>query len=59
MMTDYRYRIYDATEQHILANNLTLEQAQKVKQYLQADAPNNTLEIEKYVVTTPKWQLNR
>ena len=54
MMTDYRYRIYDSTEQHILANNLTLEQAQKVKQYLQADAPLNTLEIEKYVPHTPK-----
>ena len=54
MMTDYRYRIYDATEQHILANNLTLEQAVKVKQHLQLDVPHNTLEIEKYVAHEPK-----
>ena len=54
MMTDHRYRIYDLTEQHTLANNLTLEQAVKVKQHLQADVPHNTLEIEKYVPHKPK-----
>ena len=59
MMTDHRYRIYDLTEQHTLANNLTLEQAVKVKQHLQADVPHNTLEIEKYVPYKPKWTLNK
>ena len=49
MMADYRYRIYDLTEQHILANNLTLEQANQVLTFLQKDVPNNTLEIERYV----------
>ena len=44
----YLYRIYDSTEQHILANNLTLEQATQVKQFLQKDVPDNTLEIERY-----------
>ena len=54
MMKEYRYRIYDFTDQHILANNLTLEQAVKVKQHLQADVPHNTREIEKDVPHKPK-----
>ena len=48
MMIEYRYRIYDRTDQHILANNLTLEQAQQAVKFLQKDVPNNTLEIERY-----------
>lgn len=47
-MIEYRYRIYDCTDQHILANNLTLEQANQVLKHLQKDVPTNTLEIERY-----------
>ena len=47
-MIEYRYRIYDCTDQHILANNLTLEQANRVLKFLQKDVPDNTLEIERY-----------
>ena len=52
---EYRYRIYDQTEQHILANNLTLEQAQMLTKHIQKDVPNNTLEIERYT----KWLANK
>ena len=43
------YRIYDHTTQNTIANAIpTLEQAQEVKHFLQADAPSNELEIEEY-----------
>jgi hypothetical protein len=44
-----RYRIYDQTDQHILASEIpTLEKAQELLGILLKDFPTNELEIESY-----------
>jgi len=44
-----RYRIYDQTDQHILASEIpTLEKAQELISILLKDFPTNELEIESY-----------
>ena len=47
-MAGVRYRIVDATDNEILANNLTLEQAHETLDLLEAQYPGNKLEIESY-----------
>jgi|SaaInlV_125m_DNA_1040241.scaffolds.fasta_scaffold228362_2 hypothetical protein len=43
------YRIYDHTDQNILASGIpTLEQANEVLHFLKLDTPANTIEIESY-----------
>ena len=47
-MPSTRYRIVDTTDDEILANNLSQEQAVETLGLLESQYPNNRLEIESY-----------
>ena len=53
-MTATRYRIYDRTDDEILANELDKDQAQETLDLLYQIYPNNELEIESYTTTRHK-----
>ena len=54
-MTATRYRVYDETDDEILANSLEdLNQAYMILDLLQQQYPNNTLRIESYTTTRHK-----
>jgi len=54
-MTETRYRVYDSTDNEILANSIEdMSQAYMIRELLEQQHPKNKLTVESYTTTRHK-----